>query len=270
MSKSFIAILLILSVVSSLRSQEKLEIEGAIIIGNSEDPEPQEGTIRYSQLTKDFYGWNGKNWLSLTRFSQSGPSVWDADGNLYKSVRLGSQIWMADNLRTSVYNDTTPIPQVTSDTEWENLTSGAWCWYANDANYEIPYGKLYNWHAVGTGKLCPDGWHVPTESDWTTLIAHVGMGEPQLAGGTMKDVGLTFWNSPNAGATNSSALFAVPGGARTSQGTFGWLGDQSFWWGAIDVSNMYSRTRVLVYNGTGFSTNVFLKTVGSSVRCVKD
>ena len=88
-------------------------------------------------------------------------SITDKDGNVYTSVTIGTQVWMVENLKTTKYNDGTPIPNVTDNTEWSNLTTPAYCWYDNDITKKNPYGALYNGYAVRTGKLCPTGWHVP-------------------------------------------------------------------------------------------------------------
>ena len=116
------------------------------------------------------------------------------------------------NLKTTKYNDGTSIPNVTNDTSWSNLTTGAYCWYNNDVSYKNPYGALYNWYAVNTGKLAPKGWHVPSDAEWTTLITYLG-GE-SIAGGKLKEAGTTHWLSPNTEATNSTGFSALPGGRR--------------------------------------------------------
>jgi uncharacterized protein (TIGR02145 family) len=144
--------------------------------------------------------------------------VKDQDGNAYKTVNIGNQVWMAENLRTTKFNDNKTIPLVKDSTAWSNLITPGYCCYDNDAEtYLSLYGALYNWYAVNTGKLCPEGWHVPSDEEWITLRTYLG-GE-ELAGGKMKESGISHWQSPNAGATNQSGFTAIPGGVRGIVGT---------------------------------------------------
>jgi uncharacterized protein (TIGR02145 family) len=122
----------------------------------------------------------------------------DQDGNVYKTVTIGTQTWMAENLRTTKYNDGTAIANVTENTVWDTLRTGAYCNYNNTTSIDTiaTYGRLYNWHAVNTGKLAPIGWHVPTADEWTKLTDDLGSG--YVAGGKLKETGTSHWNSPNA------------------------------------------------------------------------
>ena len=162
--------------------------------------------------------------------------VTDYDGNHYSSVLIGSQIWMAENLKTIKYNDGTAIPLVTDATEWSNLTTHGYCWYNNDeATYGDTYGALYNWYTVETGNLCPTGWHVPTDAEWTELIDYLG-GE-SVAGGKLKETGTTHWNSPNPGATNETGFTTLPGGYRADfNGSSGDIGNGGYWCGLLPGS----------------------------------
>jgi uncharacterized protein (TIGR02145 family) len=143
-------------------------------------------------------------------------SMTDQEGNVYKTIVIGTQEWMAENLNASIYRNGDAIATGLSDADWENTINtqqGAWAYYNNDASYACPYGKLYNWYAcVDARQLCPVGWHVPTDAEWTVLTDYLG-GE-SVAGGKMKTTGTSLWNSPNQGATNSSGFSAVPGGNR--------------------------------------------------------
>jgi len=122
-------------------------------------------------------------------------TVLDIDSNGYRIQALGSQVWLAENLRVTRLNDGTPIPLVTDSTEWDSLTTMGYCWYNNnDSAHRIPYGALYNWHAVNTSKLCPSGWHVPTNIEWDTLVSYLGGN--YLAGGMLKEIGTTHWKVP--------------------------------------------------------------------------
>ena len=128
--------------------------------------------------------------------AQLGVVVQDIDGNNYLTVTIGTQIWMAENLRTTKYNDGTAIPLVTDNTTWANLTTPAYCWYNNDAKTNgSTYGALYNWYSVNTKKLCPTGWHVPNDTEWTTLTTYLG--GTAVAGGKLKETGTAHWYSPN-------------------------------------------------------------------------
>ncbi len=189
------------------------------------------------------------------------------DGETYKWVRIGNQVWMAENLKTAKYSDGTSIPNVTDNGAWVGLTSGAYCWYNNDINNRNTYGPLYNWHAVNTGKLCPTGWHVPTDAEWTALSSFLG-GE-SVAGGKMKSV--TGWNSPNRGATNSSGFSALPGGYRfNNNGTFNNVGNYGNWWSSSENGSSSAWYGSLYYDYANLYRYGNNKRFGFSVRCVRD
>jgi len=193
-------------------------------------------------------------------------SVTDIDGNVYKTVVIGTQTWMAENLRTTKYNDGTEIPNIKDGITWSELTTGAYCWYENDeASYKEPYGGLYNWYVVETGKLCPSGWHVPSNSDWETLINYLG-GNADVIGGMLKEVSLKHWNSPNTGATNDSGFTALSIGYRDwYSGTFNNKGYYNSWWSTTLVSYIslhYDDSRLGFYKERE-------KEWGFNVRCIK-
>ncbi|MCK4344762.1 MAG: hypothetical protein KAX05_05690 [Bacteroidales bacterium] len=210
--------------------------------------------------------------VSFTTNSGSGSetgTVTDYDGNEYNTIKIGNQWWMAENLKTTKYNDGTAIPLVTNSTEWGNLTTPGYCWYNNDeAGYKNTYGALYNWYTVNTGKLCPTDWHVSTDSEWTTLIDYLG-GE-SLAGGKLKEAGTTHWDSPNTGATNESGFTALPGGLRLSYGTFDFVGDYAFFWTATEFDGSGAWDRSLHYDYAEVYRYDNLKSNGFSVRCLRD
>ncbi len=214
-------------------------------------------------------------WMTLA-YSQTG-TVSDVDGHEYKTVRIGNQIWMAENLKTSRYRDGSLIEWVTDNTTWRNRTSGAWCWYSNDRAFEIAYGKLYNWYAISRGNLCPSGWHVPSDSDinnnseWSTLITRLGGSD--IAGGKMKERGTHHWLLPNVGATNRSGFNGLPGGSRGADGTFDGVRFEGFWWNTMerDVWGFsWSRSRILFYNSERIDYFDGDKRMGLSIRCIKD
>ncbi len=197
-------------------------------------------------------------------------TITDVDGNTYKVIKIGNQIWMTENLKTTHYNDGTAIPLVTDNTAWGNLNTPGYCWYNNDATaYKDTYGALYNWYAVNTGKLAPTGWHVPTIAEWTTLTDYLG--GKSVAGGKLKETGTTHWTSPNTGATNETGFTALPGGDRYfSSGNFNDVGNYGFWWSATEpfVANAFyccmSNSKSSVYS------SCYDAALGYSVRCVRD
>lgn len=182
-------------------------------------------------------------------------------------VRIGTQVWMTKNLNVSRYRNGDSIPQVTDLNEWASLTTGAWCYYENDLNYGKVYGKLYNWYAVNDPRgLAPQGWHVPSDTEWETLITFLG--GTTVAGGSLKAT--TSWTAPNTGATNSSGFTGLPGGFRRFFGYFNGIGIDGQWWSSteFDTDNAYFRT--LGYTDQYMFRDGDYKIGGLSVRCVKD
>jgi len=196
----------------------------------------------------------------------------DQDGNVYKTVTIGTQIWMAENLRTTKYNDGTAISNVTGATEWANLTTGAYCNYNNTTNTDTiaTYGRLYNWYAVNTGKLAPTGWHVPTDAEWSTLTDY--WGREGFAGGILKETGTTHWISPNVEATNEAGFTALPGGLRGSEVSYayGGVGVSGNWWSSTERNTLNAWYRNMFYGYSFVSRFYVIKELGGSVRCVKD
>lgn len=185
----------------------------------------------------------------------------------YPSIQIGTQVWMTENLDVSTYRDGTPIPEITDATTWAGLTTGAWCKYNNDASNGAVYGKLYNWYAIQDPKgLCPDGWHVPTDAEWSTLSSLL----VNNVGGKLKATGTSLWNSSNINATNSSGFTGIPGGGRDHAGSFTSLGTYAYWWSASEYSTTNAWYRAAYYN-TGILYNYHIaKADGLAVRCVKD
>lgn len=195
-------------------------------------------------------------------------SLMDNSGNTYKTVIIGNQTWMAENLKATKYNDGTSIPNITDNKEWYELTTGALCDYENATSNSDTYGKLYNWYAVNTGKLCPKGWHIPSDDNWTELIDYLG-GEID-AGGKLKETGTTHWNSPNTDATNETGFTALPCGYRSSNGAFYDIGYTVYWWSATEGSTYGAWSRVIDYNYSDVFRYFNNKELGISVRCVRD
>lgn len=210
------------------------------------------------------------NEFSVTTINNTITTVTDIDENVYNTVQIGTQIWMRENLKTTHYNDGTPIPNITNDSIWGTEATGAYCYYNNDINNNSTYGKLYNWYATHTGKLAPVGWHVPTYAEFQTLITYLGGNT--VAGGKMKTT--TLWDSPNTGATNSSGFSALPAGFRVWQGT----GFESFYdigmSGVFGTSTEYSSNLTYIYNTLHASAEGYWdyngKNIGVSIRCIKD
>jgi len=189
----------------------------------------------------------------------------DVEGNVYKTVTIDTQVWLAENLKTTKYNDGASIPIVTNDANWRVNTSGAYCWYNNNApQNKNTYGALYNWYAVNTGKLCPTGWHVPSKSEWTVLESFLNG-----YGGKLKEAGTAHWPAPNLDGTNATGFNALPGGSRYD-GSFIDMGNSGHWWS----SSIYSTTQPwklsLIPNCGVFGFGSTDRASGSSVRCIKD
>jgi uncharacterized protein (TIGR02145 family) len=213
------------------------------------------------------------------------PTVTDIDLNTYATVQIGNQCWMAENLRTTAYSNGAPIPNVQIDNIWIQWTSGAWAHNSNDVQYDIPYGKLYNWYAVVDAQnVCPTGWHVPTDAEWQQMELALGMpsgalgvngmrGVAQNIGGKLKSTGTQYWTSPNTGANNNTAFSAVPGGARVAiSGGFVTTGNNGYWWSSSqgDAGPDYAWFRQLEYDESGILREDTRKGNGHSVRCVRD
>jgi uncharacterized protein (TIGR02145 family) len=195
-------------------------------------------------------------------------TVSDIDGNTYPTVSIDNQCWMSENLKTSRYRNGGLIPNVTDYIAWSISTTGAWSYYNNaEANNAI-YGKLYNWYTTLGDTLCPTGWGVPTDAEWTTLTTYLG-GEI-VAGGKMKTIGTAYWESPNTGANNSSGFSVLPGSYRNSDGSFYGIRDYAFFWSATEDVNSSAWIRLLGYNFSDMSRFTNSKSVGASVRCLRD
>ncbi|MBK7629084.1 MAG: DUF1566 domain-containing protein [Bacteroidales bacterium] len=208
------------------------------------------------------------NEISFTTLPATGGTVTDIDGNTYNTVIIGTQTWMRENLKTTRYSDGIAISNVTDNSAWSLLTSGAYCWWVNDqATYKATYGALYNYYAIDNKNLCPIGWHVPTHSEWTTLTSYLG-GE-SIAGSKLKETGNTHWMSYNTDATNESGFTAIPGGYRVTDGNFMNLGAIGYWWSSTDFSGSSSWGRLILHINTMVSSNYFNKVSGFSVRCLQ-
>lgn len=259
-----------------------------IYIGTAQDPETS-GTqlhiasdtgifagriIRLLPSTQYFYKAYAKNAKGeglgeQVDFTTPG-TITDYDNNVYETVKIGSQLWMAKNLRTTHYlngdliGTTSPS---TLDISGESSPRYQWA-YNGDENNVSAYGRLYTWYAVtDSRKVCPSGWHVSTDTEWTTLINYLGGGD--VAGGKLKETGTSHWQSPNAGATNESCFTALPGGTRSMDGTFYYIRESTYWWSSTEFNTNEAWAR---YNNIDdyVGRYQFNKLYGNSVRCVKD
>jgi uncharacterized protein (TIGR02145 family) len=202
--------------------------------------------------------------------NESGPQVTDIDGNVYKTVYIGNQLWMAENLKTVHYRDQTPIPSAPlTSSEWLGLTTGALCYYDNDElNNKNIYGPLYNWYAVADERtLCPSGWHIPSNDEYLELRDYLG--GLSIAGAKMKETESGLWDFPNTGADNSSGFTALPGGDR-DDGAFGSIHNGTGWWSSTEVDEENAWSHYLYYSNTSFFPSPDAKVSGCSVRCIKD
>lgn len=200
-------------------------------------------------------------------------SVTDIDGNIYRTVKIGDQWWMAENLKTTKLNDGTVIPLTADKDVWLSLSSEymlAMSWYGNDQSNKSVYGGLYNWAAAGNDQICPSGWRLPDSQDFYELCLFIdpesAMGYYSgTAGGALKEQGTTHWNSPNAGATDAYGFTALPGGSRNVIGDFENLGKTGSWWSDNGLASMH-----ISYDDpmAGFSEGG--NEYGRSIRCIKE
>lgn len=219
-------------------------------------------------IFKDRSSFEGKYQVHVSFKSISKIPI-DPDGYEYKTVEIGDQVWIAENLRTSKYNDGTLIKYVTDPTEWSQLSTGAYCFYENNVGNNDIYGKLYNFYAVDTKKLCPVGWHVPSDEEWTKLI--IFLGEENTAASKMKSTsGWSDFNGKPGKCTNESGLSVLPGGSRSTSGAFSEIGDNGNWWSYTEYLVRNAWYRYLYYNYFKVYRDVCDKGYGLSVRCLRD
>jgi uncharacterized protein (TIGR02145 family) len=198
-------------------------------------------------------------------------AVTDVEGNIYKTISIGTQIWTAENLKTTKYSDGSPIPLVTDPVIWSNLTTPAYCWYDNEeATYKNLYGALYNWYTVNTGKLCPIGWHVPSEDEWIIIDSYLG-GE-EVSGIKLKEAGFEHWKQIQGSriATNESGFTSLPSGWRTVWGEYYDIGEGSFLWSSTPCGLTGAAYRYHAVDCDDITSGCTTRLRGGSVRCVKD
>lgn len=215
-------------------------------------------------------------------------TVIDVEGNSYQTIGIGCQVWMAENLKTTKYTDGTSISEVADNGAWSTLTTPAYCVYNNNLNNKAIYGLIYNWHALdaaanGKRNVCPTGWHVPSDEEWTTLISYLGeivsgswsmttsATGAGIAGTKLKEKGTTHWISPNSG-TNETGFGALPGGYRFSDGFFTKIGNIGMWWSStkLNYGDMDAYSNEIYNDNTILAKGTWSRSSGASVRCVKD
>jgi uncharacterized protein (TIGR02145 family) len=215
----------------------------------------------------------GTGYGNEVSFTHAEP-ILDADGNAYSVVTIGTQVWLGENLKTTKLNDGTAIAYVTAGQAWTNMTTPAFCYYENnESDYKNVYGGLYNWYAVATEKLCPTGWHVPSTTEFVTLLTTLG--GDLAAGAKLKETGFAHWTAPNLGATNSSGFTGLPGGGRYSLfsegGAFADKGLKAYMWTSTEANYTFTAFSYdLTYDQYNVYKSEYAKSDGGSVRCLKN
>ncbi len=213
-----------------------------------------EGTAYGAEIT--FRTWNDE-------------MVTDIDGNTYHTVTIGGQIWLVENLNVTHYRNGDPIEWISDNPEWEGFTSGAYCDYENEPGNAATFGRLYNWFAVADNRnIAPEGWHVSMDADWTVLANYLG--GDGMAGGKLKEAGMSHWLDPNSGATNETGFSALPGGFREYGGLYDYINWGGGWWTSTEDNPNDAWIRYLDYGAIDVWVALEDKRYGRSVRCVKD
>ncbi len=219
---------------------------------------PAAGLVLFNSTTNSIQLYSGSGWISLTASFASLPAI-----------VIGTQQWMSKNLDVAFYRNGDSIPQVRDTEAWSVLTTGVWCYLNNDSTLGNKYGKLYNWYAVNDPRgLAPQGWHIPTDAEWTTL--ETTLGGASAAGGQMKEVGTLNWLSPNTGGNNNSGFIGLPGGLRRFNGTFTLVGYEGHWWSSTESNTLAAWVRYLSYFNGNINKEFSYKQYGFSVRCLRN
>jgi uncharacterized protein (TIGR02145 family) len=230
------------------------------------------GLASYSRYFVRAYATNSAGTAYGDQFSFNTQET-DNDGNSYNTVIIGTQIWIVENLKTTKFNDGTTIPVVSDNVVWNSLTTPGCCWYNNDIVNKPVYGALYNWYTVdpvsnGNKNVCPVGWHIPTDAEWTILTDYLG-GEA-TAGNYLKEAGLSHWLNINAGATNGSGFTALPGGGRWAPEGFLYLGSKGDWWSSTQLISLQSNWSREMYTNSAVFRGSSGTTTGFSIRCIRN
>lgn len=213
-----------------------------------------------------------------TTISGDTGTLTDKAGNTYNIVKIGDQWWMAENFKSTKFNDGTDIPYVTENSEWVNLETPAYCWYENDeAIYSYSYGVLYNWYVINSGKLCPEGWHIPTKEDWIELSDYACFNASYGASGSYI-ASTSGWKSSNdmgdvgeyQADNNGSGFNGKPGGYRSNSGNFDYEGEHAFWWTSTENNSIYAYRTSIGYYGPYIDMDYSSQKTGYSLRLVRD
>ncbi len=231
--------------------------------------------------------------ISFTTDSSSSNIVMDIDGNIYSTIQIGEQVWMAENLKVTRYPDGSLIPHVEDHQEWFHLNreSEGYCWYENVLTNGYVYGALYTWPTAVDGLeisdlipsdiqgVCPDGWHLPSDGEWKQLEMFLGMSQADAdredwrgagVADKLKQAGTLTWEGPNSEATNETGFSALPGGYRHGSGEFLGLGTTARFWSTSKNGYSYGWFRRLDYDNSSVNRSYEGVYRGHSVRCVKD
>lgn len=202
------------------------------------------------------------------------------DGQVYKTVKIGNQVWMAENLNVSKYRNGDPVQEVPDNDTWGEMSSGAWSYYNSDSQNEKIFGKLYNWHAVNDPRgLAPEGWHIPTDDEWQELEMYLGMNQAEAnrkgwrgnnQGCMLKNTGTDNWKTPNECATNITGFTGLPGGYRDVSGEFFVIGYSGYWWSSTEHSKYFAWYRTLYYTSNKIHRTNGYEGDGFSIRCIRD
>jgi len=237
---------------------------------------PAEGLAIYNIDFKTIEAFTGILWSSPVAEFVCGNQVMDIDSNIYNTILIGSQCWMKENLTTTKLNDGAAILNVTEAGDWQTSAVPSYCWWGNDSvSYAALYGALYNWPTVETGILCPAGWHVPSDDEWKTLEAFIGLPQDQL--------NLTAWRGTNEGAelknetgwnlgghgNNNFGFSALPASLRSPYTGFGPIGQNCYWWSSSEYDAGSAWDRGLSYTHKIWRSNT-VKNYGFGIRCLKD
>lgn len=208
--------------------------------------------------------------FSCTKEGEKPPEpVTDIDGNTYKTIRIGTQTWMAENLKTTKFNNGKDITLVTDSVAWRNLTKPGYCLYNKyDTAYKRSYGALYNGYTIDSGKICPTGWHVPENVEWQLLSTFLA--DSIYGGGKLKETGTSHWKTPNKGATNSTGFTALPAGIRYFEGSFTAILYYTCFWSGTDTGSVNEWYFSLYYGDAQLKMSSVSKKHGFSIRCIKD
>jgi uncharacterized protein (TIGR02145 family) len=213
---------------------------------------------------------NGTGYGNTISVTTIDTMISDIENNHYRIVQIGIQVWMAENLKATKFNDGTSIPLVTDENGWSALSTPGYCWYSNNVANKNTYGALYNWYAVTSTNFPPVGWHVPTQAEWTAL--NVFLGGEVIAGNKLKEAGTVHWASPNAGATNSTGFTGLPGGDREPDNGFHGQTTYGYCWSVTEYTVDPTRAwgPYLYYIDATDYVNFWDKRSGFSVRCVRN